>query len=346
MVRMISARLSIEDGQYWVTDGNPDADLALPDPGGDNGLVGVAAGLAIVVTGTQFGNMGLIVAAGDSDPGLNLSDWDDVVEVSLTSGQGGQGLGITSGGLGPDELQALTPGGTSTYRIRVYARGRDAGADHDVVTGKPVEEHLLQIRPAPYAEEIIHAATDRFGQVFRTGIAQGSDPRYPSGEHIELNVGQVIAETGRATVALEGIDVHASGCRFKLRVDVDVSGLTPRQEKRARRAVDGHEGAAMPESADAGRLRVTAHFSDGRSVDSGARLDPIPHSGPAISASYSSNYPLGGTQVAEESFWSWPLPPAEPFTLTLEWPAVGIPPATTIVDGAAITAAARSLPRA
>jgi hypothetical protein len=73
---MISTRLSIEDGQYWVTDGNPDADLALPDPGGDNGLVGVAAGLAIVVAGTQFGNVGLIVATGDSDPGLNLGGWD------------------------------------------------------------------------------------------------------------------------------------------------------------------------------------------------------------------------------------------------------------------------------
>jgi hypothetical protein len=329
MVRMISARLSIEDGQYWVTDDDPDAGLALPDPGGDNGLVGVAAGLAIVVTGTQFGNVGLIVATGDSDPGLDLGGWDDVVEVSVTSGQGGQGLGITSGGLGPDSLQALTAGGTGTYRIRVHARGRDVGADHDVVTGNPVEEHLLQIWPAPAASEVIHAATDRFGQAFRTGTAPGSDPRYPSGEHIELNGGHLIAETDRVRVALDGIDVHASGCRFKFRVVVDVSGLTPRQE-----------------SAGSGRLRVTARFSDGRSVDSGARPDPIPSAGPAISASYSSNYPLGGTQVAEESFWSWPLPPAEPFTLTLEWPAVGLPPTTTIVDGAAIVAAARSLPRA
>ena len=346
MVQMISARLSIEDGQYWVTDGDPDAGLALPDPGGDNGLVGVAAGLAIVVTGTQFGNVSLIVATGDSDPGLDLGGWDDVVEVSVTSGQGGQGLGITSGGLGPDALQALTAGGTGTYRIRVHARGRDAGADHDVVTGNPVEEHLLQIWPAPAASEVIHAATDRFGQAFRTGTAPGSDPRYPSGEHIELNGGHLIAETDRARVALDGIDVHASGCRFKFHVVVDVSGLTPRQEKRARRAVDGHEGAVLPDSAGSGRLRVTARFSDGRSVDSGAPPDPIPFAGPAISASYSSSYPLGGTQVAEESFWSWPLPPAEPFTLTLEWPAVGIPPSTTIVDGAAIVAAARSLPRA
>jgi hypothetical protein len=343
---MINTRLSIEDGQYWVTDGNPDADLARPDPGGDNGLVGVAAGLAIVVTGTQFGNVGLIVATGDSDPGLNLGGWDDVVEVSFTPGQGGQGLGITSGGLGPDSLQALTAGGTGTYRVRVHARGRDAGAEQDVVTDNPVEQHLLQIWPAPAAAELIHVATDRFGQAFRTGIAPGSDPRYPSGDHIDLNVGQVIAETDRARVTLEGIDVHASGCRFKFRVVVDVSGLTPREEKRARRAVDGHEGAAMPDSAGSGRLRLTAHFSDGRSVDSGSRPDPIPLAGPALSASYSSNYPLGGTQVAEESFWSWPLPPAKPFTLMLEWPAVGIPPTTMIVDGAAIIVASRSLPRA
>jgi hypothetical protein len=48
--------------------------------------------------------------------------------------------------------------------------------------------------------------------------------------------------------------------------------------------------------------------------------------------------------VAEESFWSWPLPSVEPFTLTLEWPAVGVPPASITIDGAAIVAAAGTLP--
>jgi hypothetical protein len=47
--------------------------------------------------------------------------------------------------------------------------------------------------------------------------------------------------------------------------------------------------------------------------------------------------------VAEEGFWLWPSPPAEPFTLTFEWPAVGISPASITIDGAAIAAAARTI---
>ena len=44
--------------------------------------------------------------------------------------------------------------------------------------------------------------------------------------------------------------------------------------------------------------------------------------------------------MAEEGFWLWPLPPAESFTLTFEWPARGISPSTITIDGAAIAAAA------
>ena len=205
------------------------------------------------------------------------------------------------------------------------------------------EEHLLQIWPAPSTEPVIYTARDQFGKAFRAGIQEGPDPRYAHGEHVELDVSEIVSETSRATVVLEGIDVHTDGCRFKFRIVVDVSGLTPRQEKRARRAVDGHEGAVTLDSTGPGRLRVILRFGDGRSVDSEERRDLVHYAGPAISASYSSNYPLGKTQVAEESFWSWPLPPAQPLTLTLDWPAVGIEPTTISIDGGAITAAARSL---
>jgi hypothetical protein len=340
---MISSRLRVEDGQYWIADDDPGATFALPDPGGSNGLVGVVPGLAVVVTGTQFGDLGVSVQLGDREPELDISGWDEVVEVSFACGQAGHGLGITSGGMGPDELQALTPAGAGTYRIRAHVRGRDAGADADVVEGKPIEVHLLQIWPAPTATEVIHKVTDRYGQALRDAVTQGPDPRYPRGEHAELAASQVIAETSRATAVFQGVDVHANGCRFKFRIVVDVSGLAPRLEKRARRAVDGHEGAALPESTSSGRLRAVVHQSGGHTADSQTPRDLTPRAGPGISLSYSSNYPLGESQVAEESFWAWPLPPPEPFTLTLEWPAVCIPPTTVAIDGAAIRAAARSL---
>ncbi len=68
----------------------------LPTPGRASGLVGVSPGLAIVITGTQFGNVLVSVQAGESDPGLDAGRWEEVTEVSLTSGPGGQGLSINA----------------------------------------------------------------------------------------------------------------------------------------------------------------------------------------------------------------------------------------------------------
>ncbi len=53
----ITARLSVEDGQYWITDMDPDVAFELPEPGGAGGLAGAAGNLAVVLTGTQFGNV-------------------------------------------------------------------------------------------------------------------------------------------------------------------------------------------------------------------------------------------------------------------------------------------------
>ena len=265
----ISAWLSVEDGQYWITDSDPDAGFVLPGPGGAGGLVGAVPGLAIVITGTQFGNVALTVQSGDSDPGLDTGGWDEVVEVSLASGAAGQGLGILSGGQGPGELATLTPAGAGSYRIRVHVRGRDAGTADDVVTGEPAEEHLLQIWPAPPGPEIIRKTTDEHGAGFRAGAetSSGPDPRSPHGRHVMLEVSQPVTATSRANAVLERIYVRSGGCEFEFRIVVDVSGMTPQQEKRARRAVGGYRGATLPESTDPGSLRVVLHFSDGRTAE-------------------------------------------------------------------------------
>ena len=52
-----------------------------------------------------------------------------------------------------------------------------------------------------------------------------------------------------------------------------------------------------------------------------------------------TRYPDGSRQVAEREFWCWPRPSAAPFTLTLEWPALGLPPSAVTVDGAALATA-------
>jgi hypothetical protein len=100
----------------------------------------------------------------------------------------------------------------------------------------------------------------------------------------------------------------------------------------------------LPGAARADPLRVVLRFSDGRMTEFSDDPLALPRSGPGITPISTSNYPDGPRQVAEEGFWAWPLPPGEPFTLTLDWPAVGIPPASVTVDGTMIAEAAAALP--
>lgn len=339
-----TVRLHVEDGQYWISDNDPDVEFVLPTPGGASGLVGVSPGLAIVIAGTQFGHVLVSVQAGESDPGLDTGRWEEVTEVSLTSGPGGQGLSITSGGQGPYEFGHLTPPGAGAHRVRVHARGRDAGAAKDVVSSRPVEEHLVQIWPAAPAPETIYKTTDDVGAGFREGASLASDPRLPHGRFVMLDVRQPVTATDRATVELLRVDVRRGGCEFTVRAVVDVSGIMAREEKQARRAVDGFQGAALPGAASADPLRAVLRFSDSRVTEFSDDPLALPRSGPGITPISFSNYPDGPRQVAEVGFWAWPLPSAEPFTLTLEWPAVGIPSASVTVDGSMIAEAAAALP--
>jgi hypothetical protein len=337
--------MHIAEGQYEISGWEPDREFVPIDPGGASGLVGIAPGVAVVITGTQFGNVSIGVQAGESDPGLDTGPWDEVVEVSVVSGPGGHGLCLTSGGDGPDEFGQMTPPGAGSYRVRVHARGRDIGADLDVVEDEPVEEHLVQIWPAAAAPEVIHKTTDEIGEGYRGASASGSDPRLPHGQSVMLHVRQPVMATDRATVELECIEVYRGGCEFTIRAIVDVSGMTVREEKRARRAVDGYRGAALPGTASSDPVRVVLRFADGRTSEfADEHLFAMPRSDPGVFNQGCRFDSAGPREMTENGFWAWPLPPAEPFTLTLEWPAVGIPPASVTVDGAMIARAAAALP--
>jgi hypothetical protein len=343
-VPVVTMRMHIAEGQYEIGDWDPDREFVLIDPGGASGLVGVAPGRAVVITGTQFGNVAIGVQAGESDPGLDTGPWDEVVEVSVVSGPGGQGLCVSSGGDGPEEFGQMTPPGAGSYRVRVHARGRDTGAALDVVEDEPVEEHLVQIWPAAAAPEVIHKAADEVGAGLREYDPSVPEPRLPHGRYVMLNVHQPVTTSERATVELLRMFVRRAGCEFEFKIAVDTSGMAPRQEKQARRAIDGYPGANFPDSAQAMPLRVIARFGDGRITQSSADMDSLPRGGPGMYNQLRSSYPEDRNQVREEGFWLWPLPPAEPFTLTLEWPAVGISPASITVDGAMIARTAANLP--
>jgi len=59
----------------------------------------------------------------------------------------------------PGVIQAGEPG---SYRLRVYARGRDAAAEH-ITLDSPLETHHLQIWPAPRTTPRLLLSTDQFG---------------------------------------------------------------------------------------------------------------------------------------------------------------------------------------
>jgi hypothetical protein len=350
MVPAGSIRLDVQDGQYAIWDGVSDLDP--PDPGGSGGLVGTAPGLAIVITGTQFGNIALSVQVDDSAPGLDTGPWDEVTEVSLTTGAGS--LSILSGGDGPAELSGLTPPHAADYRVRVHARGRDAGASSDVVTGTPVEEHLLQLWPASAAPEQVHKTTDAVAD----GLKTFDGPWYgPQGRQVgeishkhKLDVPgggsrgspRSASSSNRASATLRLTEVWDDGCMFEFEFAVDLAGLTPQEEKRGRRAIDGYKRAKMPGSTHDGPLRVLVSYSDGRVADSANRGDKfmagLRPDGPVAYPFRYTIYPDGSRHVAEIGIWSWPLPPAEPFELSVEWPAIGLERATITLDGTAIMA--------
>lgn len=341
---VVTKRLRVADGYYWVGSADPTREFVVPDPGGANGLVGVCPGVAMVVTGTQFGNVSVGVQAGESDPGLDTGPWDEVVEVSLVTGPDAQALSVTSDADESTQFLDLTPPGAGSYRVRVHARGRDAGTERDVVSGRPVEEHLIQVWPAPAASETICKTTDEFGAAHRESQSGGLETRLPHGRFVRLDVDQRVTTTDRAAVAWLRLEVHRGGCEFMIKTVVDVSGMTAREERRARRAVDGYRGAALPGTASAEPIRVFLSFADGRTAEYSDNPGDLPRSGPGVTNSGGSAYPDDSRQVREEAFWAWPLPPAEPFTLTLEWPAVGIPPASITIDGAMIAGVAATLP--
>jgi hypothetical protein len=332
----VSTRLHVADGQYWIWD--PAADLVLPDD--YRGLIAATDGLAVVRAGTHAGWLAVRVAVADAGPALDTGSWDEVAEVSLSAAPGSPGLAVISDGTGPDELDALTPAGPGSYRVRVHARGRDDGAAADVVAGAPVAEHLIQVWPAPPAPAAVHKTIGAEGAA-QAPAGPWDGPGDADPAHVAL--GLPVAAAGRAQAVLTGAWVYPDGILLEVRATADVEGLRPREAQRARKAVDGYAGAQLPGTASAGSLRVRIDLPDGRSADSAEDWRGALAAGarPALVLAdwAATRYPDGPRQVAERQFWCWPRPPAGPFTVTLEWPALGLPPSAVTVDGAPLAAA-------
>jgi hypothetical protein len=122
-----------------------------------NGLVEAAdpGGVYLVIARRSGGSQVRIVLL-DGPPADDPS-WEDVVEVSTSVPPSGVVSWMSWGYMAGGELPDLTPG---DYRLRVSARGRDAGKADEFADGV-VDHYLLQLWPAPLTgDAIIRTASE------------------------------------------------------------------------------------------------------------------------------------------------------------------------------------------
>jgi hypothetical protein len=116
-----------------------------------NGLVGASdpGGVYLVLARRSGGSQVRIVLLDGPPP--EDPTWEDVVEVSTTVPSSGDVTWTSWGYENSGELADVTPG---DYRVRVSARGRDAGAADEFADGV-VDHYLLQLWPAPPTPDAI-----------------------------------------------------------------------------------------------------------------------------------------------------------------------------------------------
>jgi hypothetical protein len=116
-----------------------------------NGLVGAADPHGVYLHfGRRSGGSSLRIVLHDHEPPGDPS-WEDVVEVSTTVPPPGHVRWESWAGESSGELATLTPG---PYRVRVSARGRDAGVE-DEFAEDVVDFYLVELWPAPLAGDAI-----------------------------------------------------------------------------------------------------------------------------------------------------------------------------------------------
>jgi hypothetical protein len=120
-----------------------------------NGLVGAAFEEGMYVNlARRSGGSPVRIELHEDASTLDPEQWEDVVEVSISVPPGEQPNWITWAGETGDPLEL--PAGT--YRVRVSARGRDAGRDQEFAAGA-VDSYLLELWPAQSQPDAIVRTT-------------------------------------------------------------------------------------------------------------------------------------------------------------------------------------------
>ncbi len=135
----------------WFSDDvEDDGDIQTTFSGQVNGLAGAAIpGRIYLNLGRRSGGSPVRIEAHEGVTPCDV-EWEDVVEVSTVVGEQGK-CGWTSWASESGGQFVLSPG---PHRLRVCARGRDAG-DEDELANEAVDFYLIQLWPAPVEPDAI-----------------------------------------------------------------------------------------------------------------------------------------------------------------------------------------------
>jgi hypothetical protein len=136
---------------------------------------------------------------------------------------------------------------------------------------------------------------------------------------------QLLADTGAITIVLGPMLVYPTGVTIRLEISDPQADVAASIAEEWLREVDGG-------------FRLDVSYADGRSVPAGPPSDRGPEAEKLVMRQAEGP---GPPETVE--YWLWPLPPAEPLTLSVAWPLRGIAPSCTRIDGALLRqASARS----
>jgi hypothetical protein len=120
-----------------------------------NGLVAAVADGVVVRTGLAAGHVWVMARVLTGPPGeVELTGWDEVVEIGWTAPAGGA---VLSGDTSGKDRRWEAPPWPGDFRVRVHMSGRDDAEDVC---------HLV-IWQAPPAPEVVYRKTDRLGHRLR-----------------------------------------------------------------------------------------------------------------------------------------------------------------------------------
>jgi hypothetical protein len=147
-------------------------------------------------------------------------------------------------------------------------------------------------------------------------------------------VSQTIAVTPHVAIALIGTHVYSDGVEFRVERRLRRGDLRYREWQELNNVfiAYGHDG--VPNN---GRLRYGVRLSDGeRVVDGSAFLrGNDPSTPPEVHVlTRGGGGGSGDTHAysASDELWLWPLPPAGPLEVVVQWPAMDIPETSVSLD--------------